>query len=166
MKAKRKLLPTLACVLMLVCAAQVSAGTMECSSTGAQFVRCNLPDSDKMGVKIIRQYSKAPCNRDYTWGADSDGIWVDKGCRAAFSYADNHASENYPGYHPAREGDGNPYKNGSNEFEYYQDGYHAGLDDGNANMSMLCERHSDMYDSRFKDAFCAGHAAGWKKARL
>lgn len=155
--------------LALICvsayAAQASAGTMECASIKSGFIRCELPDAGNRQVKLIRQYSKAACNRDYTWGADSDGIWVDRGCRAAFSYVDNHQSPTYSGHHPARNGDGNPYKQGSNEYEYYQDGYHAGLDDGNANMSMACERHSDMYDSRFKEAFCAGHAAGWEKAR-
>jgi hypothetical protein len=142
-----------------------SAGTMECASTGAQFVRCNLPHSDKLNVKLIRQYSKAPCNRDYTWGADGDGIWVDKGCRAAFSFVDNHQSATYSGYAPSKSGDGNPFKSGSNEFEYYQDGYHEGLADGHTNMSNFCGRHSDHYDSRFEPAFCQGYEAGWKKGR-
>jgi hypothetical protein len=157
-------------VLILIAAAaiysgQSSAGTLECASTKSQFVRCNLPNSHELDVRLIRQYSKSPCNRDYTWGADSDGIWVDKGCRAAFSYVDNHKSDTYSGYHPARPNDGNPFKSGSNEFEYYQDGYHAGMDDGHANMSRFCGRHSDMFDTRFEPAFCKGYDAGWEKVR-
>ncbi|MFZ9310249.1 MAG: DUF3011 domain-containing protein [Arenimonas sp.] len=145
---------------------KVEAGAMECSSLKAGFIRCSLPHADKMNVRIIRQYSKAPCNRDYTWGADSDGIWVDKGCRASFAYVDNYSSNNYGGYHPARNGDGNPFKSGTNEFEYYQDGYHEGLGDGHNNQSMYCGRHEEMYDRRFESAFCQGYEAGWKKARL
>ncbi|MCS6885221.1 MAG: DUF3011 domain-containing protein [Acidobacteriota bacterium] len=35
-------------------------------------------------VRLLRQFSKAPCRKDYSWGYDSRGVWVDKGCRGEF----------------------------------------------------------------------------------
>jgi hypothetical protein len=39
------------------------------------------------GVRLLRQQSEAACRRDYSWGFDRRGIWVDHGCRAEFEVA-------------------------------------------------------------------------------
>ncbi len=36
------------------------------------------------GVTLLRQYSRADCKRDYSWGYSDSAIWVDHGCRAEF----------------------------------------------------------------------------------
>src|SRR5688572_8832521 len=35
-------------------------------------------------VRIVQRLSNAPCRLNYSWGYDSDRIWVDNGCRAIF----------------------------------------------------------------------------------
>jgi hypothetical protein len=37
-------------------------------------------------VRLVRQLSDKPCREGRTWGYDRNGIWVDDGCRAIFSY--------------------------------------------------------------------------------
>lgn len=56
-------------------------------------------------------------------------------------------------------------RQGSNEREYYDDGCHEGKSDAKMSMSMVYERHSDMYDSRFEPYFQQGYEACWKKNR-
>ena len=36
------------------------------------------------GVVLTRQVSESDCHYGRTWGYDSNGIWVDGGCRAEF----------------------------------------------------------------------------------
>jgi hypothetical protein len=36
-------------------------------------------------AQIVRQMSQAQCQYNYSWGYRSDGIWVDRGCRAEFA---------------------------------------------------------------------------------
>ena len=56
-------------------------------------------------------------------------------------------------------------RQGSNEREYYDDGCHEGKSDAKMSMSMVYERHSDMYDSRFEPFFKQGYEACWKQNR-
>lgn len=56
---------------------------VSCESTGMERQRCDM--AVKSGVELFRQVSKTRCIRDRNWGWDSDGIWVDQGCRAEFS---------------------------------------------------------------------------------
>ncbi|MBC8063204.1 MAG: DUF3011 domain-containing protein [Chlorobia bacterium] len=37
-------------------------------------------------VRMVKQLSDKPCIQGRTWGSDSNGIWVDDGCRATFEY--------------------------------------------------------------------------------
>jgi hypothetical protein len=37
------------------------------------------------GVELLKKLSKQPCEQGKSWGFDSQGIWVDRGCRAKFS---------------------------------------------------------------------------------
>ena len=76
---------TAACAVFLVAAGTARAGEMSCASNG-EFIRCPLKGADKLGVKMVSQQSDLKCHKDKTWGTDSDGIWVDMGCVATFSY--------------------------------------------------------------------------------
>ncbi|OFW39503.1 MAG: hypothetical protein A3J28_14450 [Acidobacteria bacterium RIFCSPLOWO2_12_FULL_60_22] len=58
-----------------------------CSSDNGQRVNCNA--DTRGGVRLVRQISGSPCNQGSTWGYDSQGIWVDRGCRAEFEVAGN-----------------------------------------------------------------------------
>jgi hypothetical protein len=46
-----------------------------------KFVHCSVPWRD---ARLVKQKSKDSCIRNQTWGIDRGGIWVDRGCRAAF----------------------------------------------------------------------------------
>lgn len=36
------------------------------------------------GVRLVKKFSDAPCDRGRSWGYDDRGLWVDRGCRAEF----------------------------------------------------------------------------------
>ncbi len=46
--------------------------------------RHTCPADTRSGVRLVRRRSDAPCTYGRTWGYDSRGIWVDRGCRADF----------------------------------------------------------------------------------
>ncbi len=51
-------------------------------------------------IRLVRQLSDKPCREGRTWGSDRNGIWVDEGCRAIFSYntkGGNDSGWNRPG---------------------------------------------------------------------
>ena len=63
--------------------------TVTCSSNNGGRVHCNM--DTRGGVQMFRQLSGSPCREGATWGTDSQGVWVDKGCRAEFSTQGNSA---------------------------------------------------------------------------
>lgn len=133
------------------------ATEIACSSDGG-FNRCPLPHADTMNVKL-QQKLEGNCTKGKTWGTDSDGVWVDKGCSAVFAYTGGGKKSGSGG------GGKCPSDIKGNECEYYTDGYKAGAEDGKAGQSMAYERHSDAYDSRFEPYYARGYEAGWKANR-
>lgn len=145
-----------------------SADELTCRSKG-DFVRCPLPNAYRLHVSLAEELShNGKCHKGYTWGADSDGIWVDRKCKAIFYYSGEGGRHNdYTERHVR-----NSYRSGScptdlggNECEYFLDGYKAGKDDANMSMSRAYQRHSDYYDSRFEEYFARGYQAGWNDFR-
>jgi len=65
--------------------------TVVCQSRDGQRHRCA---ADTLGaITLSRELTrKSKCVENRTWGYDSDGIWVDRGCRAEFLIADNGAT--------------------------------------------------------------------------
>jgi hypothetical protein len=56
--------------------------TVTCSSDNARRQYC---EADVRGsVRLVRQFSRSACRQNETWGFDSRGIWVDRGCGADF----------------------------------------------------------------------------------
>lgn len=65
--------------------------TITCQSMNNAYQECRVRDIDASNVHIERQLSGAPCEQGYSWGVSEGensppGIWVDRGCRATFSY--------------------------------------------------------------------------------
>jgi hypothetical protein len=56
--------------------------TLYCASDDMRRQYCSADTRD--GVRLIRQRSDASCVLGRTWGYNSRGIWVDRGCRADF----------------------------------------------------------------------------------
>lgn len=62
--------------------ATVAAQQITCDSYDNRPQYC--PADTRAGVRLVRQYSKAPCQEGVSWGYDYRGIWVSRGCRAMF----------------------------------------------------------------------------------
>ncbi|MEI9977497.1 MAG: DUF3011 domain-containing protein [Edaphobacter sp.] len=58
--------------------------TITCSSNDGRRNWCAIGNS--RDAQLVRQISGSPCVRDQTWGVDSRGLWVDRGCRADFTF--------------------------------------------------------------------------------
>ena len=134
-----------------------NAGEIACSSFQDQFNRCPLANANNLNVKLTQKLG-GKCKKDHSWGADSDGVWVDKGCSAVFSYSGSQHGDSHAD-------NGCPSGLKGNECEYYKDGYTAGANDGKASMSNFYGRHADGYDSRFEPYFKRGYEAGWQDYR-
>jgi hypothetical protein len=59
------------------------AEMVRCESAGGQYKHCPI-DTTRGEVQLRRQLSSANCVQNESWGYDSRGIWVDRGCRAEF----------------------------------------------------------------------------------
>jgi DUF3011 family protein len=71
-------------VLYFAVAATANFGQsiVTCSSEDGKRHYCNA--DTRYGVQMGRQRSGSPCTEGRSWGSDSRGIWVDRGCRADF----------------------------------------------------------------------------------
>ena len=59
-------------------------GRITCSSNDGRRNWCDIgPSRD---VRLVRQISGSACIQGQTWGVDGRGLWVDRGCRADFSF--------------------------------------------------------------------------------
>lgn len=61
---------------------QSQAQTITCSSDDMHRHTCEV--DARGGAQLVRQISGSPCVFGRSWGYDSRGIWVDRGCRAEF----------------------------------------------------------------------------------
>jgi hypothetical protein len=57
--------------------------TITCSSDNGRRNFCSA--DTRGGVQLVNQRSGSACIQGQTWGFDSRGIWVDRGCRADFA---------------------------------------------------------------------------------
>lgn len=144
-----------------------SADELTCRSKG-EFKRCALPNAYRLHVSLYEELSHHKCEKGWSWGADSDGIWVDRKCKGRFHYTgeggNHHDYQKSYSRHEHRSGSCPSGVNG-NECEYYMDGYRAGKEDGQMSMSNFYGRHSDYYDTRFEPYFADGYNAGWNDYR-
>jgi len=67
-----------------------------CESRKGRHERCPVRTENR--VRLVRQFSGAPCVEGRTWGYDRDEVWVEDGCRAEFAV----------GRGPSRKGGGRP----------------------------------------------------------
>jgi hypothetical protein len=86
-------------VLSLVVAAVASAASPQrldaqtaftCESRNDQRTYCAV--NARGNVHLVRQLSEADCVAGRTWGTDSRGVWVSRGCRAQFTVNNNPAT--------------------------------------------------------------------------
>jgi hypothetical protein len=66
---------------------------ISCSSDDGNRHYC--PTNGPGRVQLLKQRSDSSCQEGYSWGSDSRGVWVDRGCRGDFAvvaYADSGTS--------------------------------------------------------------------------
>jgi hypothetical protein len=68
--------------------------SIKCESNNGQRNYCGQYSWNQ--VQFDRQISGSPCTQGSTWGVDSRGLWVDRGCRATFFVREG-SNSNYPG---------------------------------------------------------------------
>lgn len=74
--------------------AQYYGNTTDCSSSGYNYQRCDVPWRD---ARLVRQLSDTQCMRGRNWGFDRRGfIWVDRGCSGRFAEAGGGGGGYYP----------------------------------------------------------------------
>jgi hypothetical protein len=73
-----------------------NSAVVTCASDNGDRVDCRA--DTRGGVRMVRQLSGSECRQGSTWGYTSNGIWVDRGCRAEFSLSNNNAYANNSGY--------------------------------------------------------------------
>ncbi len=167
MRPKLILVILLAFSIFTFSSLSIYADQQACNSKG-DFIHCNLSSANKLHVSIVEEYSRNKCEKGYSWGTDSHGIWVDHNCKAMFqmdSSSGHHSDYENPYKRHNRRSGSCPQDVRGNECEYFKDGYRAGKEDGKMSMSRLFERHSDSYDSRFKSFFADGYNNGWNDYR-
>ena len=59
--------------------------TVTCSSDNGKRNWCDTGSQNLRNITMTRQISGSVCRRNYSWGVDRRGLWVDRGCRAEFS---------------------------------------------------------------------------------
>jgi Protein of unknown function (DUF3011) len=62
--------------------AAASERTIRCDSRGLGYNYCRVDTDDR--VELVERYSMFSCNQGRSWGYDSRGVWVDRGCSAEF----------------------------------------------------------------------------------
>ncbi len=76
----------------------LAQSTISCNSDDEKRHSCSA--DTRGGVRLATQHSGSACTEGYSWGSDSQGIWVDHGCRADFTvggyrdYRDENRNEN------------------------------------------------------------------------
>lgn len=58
------------------------SNTIVCSSNNGRRTHCDADTGG--GVRLVRQIGGSSCQEGSTWGSDSSGVWVDRGCQAEF----------------------------------------------------------------------------------
>lgn len=71
--------------------ANVTAGELVCNSPDSEYHHCDLPNADKLKVKL-KYRSDGDCKKGDTWGVDNKGIWVE-GCQALFRFKDANSTQ-------------------------------------------------------------------------
>ncbi len=83
---------------LLAPAASAATGFVDCDSNGYKYQYCSVNTQGR--VNMIHEKSTGNlCRQGRGWGYDNNGIWVDRGCRAQFSYGrdDGGGNWNRPG---------------------------------------------------------------------
>ena len=87
----------LSLLALLTVGGAMAQSSVYCASDDMRRHYCSV--DTRGGVELMRQRSDASCIAGRTWGYDTRGIWVDRGCRADFALNNRYRSGGgYGGY--------------------------------------------------------------------
>ncbi|MCO6510602.1 MAG: DUF3011 domain-containing protein [Aridibacter famidurans] len=151
-------------------AAAAQTGKINCESAGGGYQYCRV-DTDNV-VKLERKLSFSECTYNYSWGYDRRGIWVDRGCRAEFSYGKSGSNSGaavaagaiiggaiLAGVLASRGGNKNDI---NTENEAYNFGYSQGRNDALGGLSNDPGRHDDRVGSNVRNEYRNGYRNGFQ----
>jgi len=149
-------------------------GGLTCSSNDGDYHYCRADTQNQ--VQLVRQISGSRCEQGYSWGFDPRGIWVDRGCRAQFSYGRAHAHNDdnsgavivggilgalILGAAVAAASNNNNSHGDSERVNYYNDGYRMGRRDADDGRRDFYQWWSERYPMKYEKDFAAGYADGY-----
>ena len=152
--------------------AEAQTGGLTCSSDDGGYRYCRADTQNR--VELTRQISGSRCDQGYSWGFDFRGIWVDRGCRAQFSYGRAQDRDgNTTGaviaggilgaliagaVASSQNSDGGGDRERTN---YYNDGYRMGRQDADGGRRNWYQWWSERYPMKYERDFAAGYADGY-----
>jgi hypothetical protein len=174
-----------AAAILCLISGQALGQSMTCLSSNNDFTRCDLPEANALHVQILKT-TAGNCDQDGAWGADSQGIWVNKGCGGVFLYnaptPGNQSSSlnsddedvlvappivDDPAYYVYDPDGGYYYNNyngdctGDGGCHHYKNGYQAGLNDAKANVQSNYANHQGQFDADHEADFARGYSGGF-----
>ncbi|WP_433975026.1 DUF3011 domain-containing protein [Tunturiibacter lichenicola] len=171
-------------IVLLTTFTMAQTGGLTCSSDDGDYHYCRADTQNQ--VQLVRQISGSRCEQGYSWGFDPRGIWVDRGCRAQFSYgpvANTHTSS---GNNNSNTGaviaggilgalilgsavaaaNNNSNNNDDSQYDhdrvnYYNDGYRIGRQDADNGRPNYPLYWSGRRPTKYSNDFDAGYVDGY-----
>jgi Protein of unknown function (DUF3011) len=153
-------------------------GGLTCSSDDGGYRYCRADTQNY--VQLTRQISGSRCQQGYSWGYDPRGIWVDRGCRAQFTYGRGRSdSGSNTGAAIAggilgalilgaavaaskSDNDDGDHHGGDHErVNYYNDGYRMGRQDADEGRRDYYQWWNERYPMKYERDFAGGYADGY-----
>lgn len=139
-----------------------------CESRDGNYNYCRV-DTDN-NVRLERKISLSECRYGSSWGYDKRGIWVDRGCRAEFTYGGGSVKTAaavgavlggliLAGAIASRNKDES--KNYYSNQEVYDLGYRDGSSDARRGLANNPDSRRYEYDSKYREDFRRGYSAGY-----
>lgn len=166
----------IACLMTLApisIAAATQSQSLTYESRLGQYQYCRADTQNN--VRLTNQISGSSCEKDYSWGYDSRGIWVDRGCRADFQFGGggNHTTRNTAiaagiigavligAAVASSKSKNNNDGNDSEKRQYYRDGYRIGQQDWDANVPANYPTHRNRYNAQYESDWASGYDDGY-----
>jgi len=150
-------------------------GGLTCSSDDGGYRYCRADTQNQ--VQLTRQISGSRCQLGYSWGYDPRGIWVDRGCRAQFTYGRGRSDGGSNtgaviaggilgalilGAAVASSKSDNDDNGGDHDrVNYYNDGYRMGRQDADQGRRDYYQWWSERYPMKYERDFAAGYTDGY-----
>jgi Protein of unknown function (DUF3011) len=167
-------------IVSLTTFTMAQTGGLTCSSDDGDYHYCRADTQNQ--VQLVRQISGSRCEQGYSWGFDPRGIWVDRGCRAQFSYGrvvNTHTSSGdnnnntgaaiaggilgalILGAAVAAANNNDDSSHDNDRVNYYNDGYRIGRQDADNGRPNYPLYWSGRRPTKYSNDFDAGYVDGY-----